>query len=130
MAIPEEVEILYLRRIARRDHTPIKIRTGTKLPAYCTSTGKAILAFSPLELVAAVFQKMVLKPLTGKTITDKAQFENALATVRAKRFAWSDEELSVSNLPMAALILDQHGYALAAVNAGAPTINCTLAQFI
>jgi len=130
LAVLEGTEIVYLLRIARRDHLPIEIRTGTRLPAHCTAMGKAILAFSRPELLARVLPKMTLRSLTGKTITERAQFEQELATIRVSGYAWSDEELSLGNLAVAAPILDQHGYALAAVNVGAPTADYTLAQLV
>jgi IclR family transcriptional regulator, pca regulon regulatory protein len=130
LAILDAAEIVYLMRIARRDHLPIEIRTGTRLPAHCTAMGKAILAFSAPALRAAVLPGLVLRPLTAKTITDRTQFAAELAAVRARGFAWSDEELSVGNLSVAAPILDPHGHALAAVNVGAPTIDTTLTALI
>jgi IclR family pca regulon transcriptional regulator len=130
LAVLEQTEIVYLMRIARRDHLPIEIRTGTRLPAHCTAMGKAILAFSPPELVAAVLPKMTLRSLTGKTITERAHFEQELTTIRANGYAWSDEELSLGNLAVAAPVLDQHGYAIAAVNVGTPTVDHTLAQLV
>lgn len=130
LAVLEETEIVYLMRIARRDHLPIEIRTGTRLPAHCTAMGKAILAFSPPEVVAAVLPRLTLRSLTGKTITDRAHFEQELATIRGHGYAWSDEELSLGNLAVAAPILNREGYAIAAVNVGTPTIDLTIAQLI
>ncbi|MFA5028594.1 MAG: IclR family transcriptional regulator C-terminal domain-containing protein [Candidatus Methylomirabilota bacterium] len=130
LAVLEQAEIVYLMRIARRDHTPFEIRTGTRLPAHCTAMGKAILAFSPPEFVAAMLPKMTLRSLTRKTITDRTDFARELEAIRAKGFAWSDEELSIGNLSVAAPICDRCGHAIAAVNVGTSTEDYTLQRLI
>ena len=44
-AILEGTEIVYIERVRTRDLVNLDLTTGSRLPAYCTSMGKVILAF-------------------------------------------------------------------------------------
>jgi IclR family pca regulon transcriptional regulator len=51
-----------------------------------------------------------------------------LGKVRKKGYAINDEELSIGNRAVAAPIVDQHGYAVAAINIAVPTTEYSRSQ--
>ncbi len=56
------------------------------------------------------------------------KFLNELGGVRKKGYAINDEELSIGNRALAAPIMNQHGYAVAAINIAVPTTEYSRSQ--
>ena len=53
LAVLEGVEVVYLEILRVRDSQPLPSRVGGRMPAHATGVGKAILAFSPPDVVKA-----------------------------------------------------------------------------
>ena len=66
---------------------------GKTFPLHCTGLGKALLAFSPSEIIAELFKKP-LEPLTDKTITTQKQLKKELAHVKERGYSVDDEEIT------------------------------------
>jgi IclR family transcriptional regulator, pca regulon regulatory protein len=125
LAIPEGPDIVYLLRIRKRKYLPFDIRIGTKLPVYCTAMGKVLMALGHPEKTKPILKQLRFKPLTSHTITHLKDFLKELAQVRLKGYALNDEELSIGNRAIAAPILDDKGFAVAAINLAVPTARYT-----
>ncbi len=69
-------------------------REGMQLEAYCSGLGKVLLAYSDDELLDSYVADGPFVRLTPKTKTDPAQLRTELAAVRARGFAWDDEEFT------------------------------------
>jgi IclR family pca regulon transcriptional regulator len=128
LSILEGSEIIYLIRIRKRKYLPFDIQTGTKLPVYCTAMGKILMAMGPPEKIKPILKTLEFKPLTAHTITRLDKFLNELGEVRKKGYAINDEELSIGNRALAAPIMNQHGYAVAAINIAVPTTEYSRSQ--
>jgi IclR family pca regulon transcriptional regulator len=128
LSILEGSEIIYLIRIRKRKYLPFDIQTGTKLPVYCTAMGKILMAMGPPEKIKPILKTLEFKPLTARTITNLDKFNEDLNKVRTKGFAINDEELSIGNRALAAPIMNQHGYAVAAINIAVPTTEYSRSQ--
>jgi IclR family pca regulon transcriptional regulator len=128
LSILEGSEIIYLIRIRKRKYLPFDIQTGTKLPVYCTAMGKILMAMGPPEKIKPIFKALEFKPLTAHTITRLDKFLKELDKVRTKGYAINDEELSIGNRALAAPIMNQHGYAVAAINIAVPTTEYSRSQ--
>jgi IclR family pca regulon transcriptional regulator len=125
LAIAEGPDIVYLLRIRKRKYLPFDIRIGTKLPVYCTAMGKVLMALGHPEKTKPILKQLTFKPLTSHTITSLKDFLKELAQVRLKGYALNDEELSIGNRAIAAPILDDKGFAVAAINLAVPTARYT-----
>lgn len=119
-------ELIYIARVNTDRILPFDLQLGSRLPVYCTSMGKALVAFSPPEMVEQILQKVTFAPLTHRTITQKDQYLAELDKVRAKGYAVNDEELSVGLRSVAAPILDSQGWSQAAINIAVPTTRYSL----
>lgn len=88
-------------------------------PAYCTSVGKAILAFQDEE----VFERVVaagLTHFTEATITDAAALAEDLRLVRARGYAVDNGEHQPGLRCVGAPIHDQNGRVFAAISISSP----------
>ena len=130
LSMLDEGGILYISRINTGSILPYELQLGSKLPLYCTSMGKVLLAFSPRERVSAILEKLDYVPLTHRTVSCREELESELEKVRAKGFAVNDEELSVGLRSIAAPVMDSEGMAMAAINMAVPTKRISLNDLI
>ena len=121
LAILDGVDIVYVERIKTQQILNINLEVGSRLPAYCTSMGKAILAFLPEEQLEELLKAMKLKPQTSNTITSREALRRELEKVRRRGFATNNEELSHGLRSVAAPVRDAGGQVIAAVNIAVPS---------
>lgn len=87
---------------------------GARVPLYCTSTGKALLAFAA-DLEAEIARLGELTRLTGTTITSASGLRRDLDQTRRQGFAVNRGERVPGVCGVAAPVLDADGAAMAAV---------------
>ena len=100
---------------------PVRILThlGRKNPAYCTSSGKVLLAFDEGKLVDEIIDQG-LKKYTNKSITDPDQLLRELRWIKEHGYAVSTEELTEGTRSIAAPIRDYTGKVVASINVVGP----------
>lgn len=81
---------------------------GNRNDMYCTSTGKAMLAFMNPEQ-REMYLDCELKPKTRYTITDKAQLLKELDIIKERGYATDHMEFEMGLSCIAAPLLDKHG---------------------
>lgn len=123
-------EIVYLARSATRRVMSVGLSIGSRLPAYCTSMGRVLLAAMSPDDLAAYLQRVDLKPLTPKTLTDKAALSAELERVRERGYALSDEELEIGLRSLAVPVRSRSGKVLAAMNTGVHAARVTIPEMI
>jgi IclR family pca regulon transcriptional regulator len=121
LAILDGTEIVYIERIKTQQILNINLEVGSRLPAYCTSMGKAILAFLPRKELEDLLKEMKLMSQTSNTITSKEALKRELETVRRRGFATNNEELSHGLRSVAAPVREAGGKVIAAVNIAVPS---------
>lgn len=116
LAILSGTEILYLYRKEKAKYLKYDLYVGSKLPSYCTSIGKVLLAgLSDVELKERI-DSISLEPITDKTINSKALLIKEVMRTRKRGYAVCDRELSMDLYSMAVPLIDQHERVVAAIN--------------
>jgi IclR family pca regulon transcriptional regulator len=120
MAVCESRDVVYVdrRRSGRRNTLAIdlNLHVGSRLPAYCTSMGKAILAYKDPQTLRQILERSDMARRGPKTITNREELTATLAKVRQSGIAVNDEELAPGLRSFAAPIRDRTGEVIAAVN--------------
>lgn len=120
MAVLDGPDIVYVdRRRSGRAGTfamGLHLHVGSRLPAYCTSMGKVLLAYQEPAVLRDLVDRTDLARRGPKTITAREQLMVALARVRRTGFALNDEELAPGLRSLAAPVRDRSGAVVAAVN--------------
>jgi IclR family pca regulon transcriptional regulator len=120
MAVLDGADIVYVeRRRSRRTAgvaVDLNLHVGSRLPAYCTSMGKVLLAYREPAALRALLDRTDLARRGPKTITVREQLVAALGKVRQAGFAVNDEELAPGLRSIAAPIRDRSGHVVAAIN--------------
>jgi IclR family pca regulon transcriptional regulator len=118
LAVMDGDEIVYVARAATQRILSISISVGSRLPAACTSMGRAIVAFADEGSRARFLARVKLVRYTPHTIVDKALFKAELARIRRHGYALVDQELELGLRSIAVPVLRPDGTAVAAINIG------------
>ncbi len=95
---------------------------GGEEPAYCTSMGKAILAYLSDNELEKYFEKSELKAFTINTLTSKDDIKKEILSIKEKGYAIDDEELSMGLRCIGAPIFSHDGKVRYAMSISGPTI--------
>jgi DNA-binding IclR family transcriptional regulator len=93
LGVLQGTDVIYLARVGRQGHQRVASPVAGRVPATCTALGKALLAYSPSVLAAALGEG--LPRLTKYTITDPNVFRNQLSHIRLSGIATEREETRV-----------------------------------
>ena len=120
MAVLDGIDIVYVdrRRSVREGQLGIdlNLHVGSRLPAYCTSMGKVLLAHQTPERLRQLMDRMDLARRGPNTITAREALLTVLRQVRQTGVAVNDEELAPGLRSVAAPIRDGRGAVVAAAN--------------
>lgn len=118
IAILDGIEIVYIARANVTRIVAIDLGVGTRLPAFCTSIGRVLLANLPAEEMEALLPRIEFSRYTDRTLTSVEQLRRALLSVRRDGYAIVDEELEVGLRSMAVPVQNSTGRVVAAINSG------------
>lgn len=109
-------EIVYIARSAQRRIMSVGLSVGSRLPAFCSSMGRVLLAARPEAEARALIAAGGSRPLTPHTITDPDRLLAVLARVRADGYCLVDQELELGLISLAMPLLNKRGEVVAAFN--------------
>ena len=118
LAVLDDHEVLYVARSATSRIMSVALNTGSRLPAYCTSLGRVMLAHMPEEALKKYLDTVKLRAFTDRTVVSAKRLKEILAGVRQSGYALIDEELEVGLRSIAVPVRGASGTVLAALNVG------------
>jgi IclR family pca regulon transcriptional regulator len=125
LSVLDSPEILYVDRARsfRRGQNKIdlNLRPGSRLPAYCTSMGKVLLANLPEAEQDCLFADMTLSRRGPNSIASKKALRTELEHVLEEGVAVNDEELAQGLISIAAPLRTESREVVAAINVAAHT---------
>lgn len=90
-------------------------------PAYCTATGRILLAHLESPALDEYFSRTQLSSCTPRTVTDALKLRQILRRARASGFVVSEDEHVLGSTGIAAPVYGHSGRVLAALDIGAIT---------
>jgi len=122
--------VVYVERVqAGLTQLGVDVRIGSRVAAYSSAVGQAILAWLPQDQQVKVLRGQPLVKLTDTTLTDIDALLERLAQIRATGYAVSNQETVAGLYVMAAPVLDIDGLPVASLSVAAPAHRSTLRQF-
>jgi IclR family pca regulon transcriptional regulator len=124
LAIRDDTDVILIDRVrgrpGRYHHLEFSLHVGSRLPAYCSATGKALIAFLPRPDLERLLDRTDLISHGPRTQTCKKALLAELETVRRAGLAVNDEELESGLRAIAAPIRARSGDVVASVNVAVP----------
>jgi len=116
MAVLNGFYVVYVARSATKRWMSTNLQIGAKLPAYCTSLGRVLLAYRPFSEVKKILEEEELKSYTPYTITDLDILQKELIKIRENGYTINNQELEIGLLSSAAPMFNSKGEVIAAIN--------------
>ncbi len=119
MATLEGDEVLYVARSATPQRLiSVDLSVGSRLPAYCTSMGRILLAALDDAALGDYLDHANLQIKTSRTLHTPDAIRASIDEIRQKGWVIIDQELEVSLRSLAVPLKDSAGQVLAALNVG------------
>jgi IclR family transcriptional regulator, pca regulon regulatory protein len=109
-------DIVYIARTQVNRVMAVDLHIGSRLPAYCTSMGRILLAYLPVEQLEQYLAKVNLVPHTTRTITSVEKLRLALRNIRRNGYAICDQEYEVGLRSIAVPVYSSSGRVVATLN--------------
>ncbi|MEP5759080.1 MAG: IclR family transcriptional regulator [Litoreibacter sp.] len=119
-------EVLYIDKIESREPVRAYTQLGGRAPAYCTATGKAMLAYQSDDIIRHVMEDAVQH--TKQTLTGADEFLAQAERIRQRRFSVNRGEWRNDVIGISAPISCAMGRVDGAIGLSAPASRLTEAQ--
>lgn len=123
----DHAQVLYVDKRNARDPIPMYSQAGKVGPVYCTGVGKAMLAHLPQDQLPSILAQQSWHRFTTKTLTTPEAMRAELDLIRARGFAFDDEEHEPGIICVALPILSSRGGVLGALSVTSTTARMSLA---
>ncbi len=109
-------DIVYIARSNLNRVMTVDLHIGSRLPAFCTSMGRVLLAYLPQDQLEAYFSRVVFTQFTPRTINSPEKLRLALRNVRRNGYAMCDQEFEIGLRSLAVPVTAPNGRVVATVN--------------
>ena len=115
LAVVDGADIVYLQRVLGNQPYHTSYNVGSHAKAYCTSLGKAILAYSPPEVVDTILDGN-LESVTSFTIADPERLAAELRIIAERGYAVDNQENVLGIFCVGAPVFNRRGDVVAAIS--------------
>ncbi len=123
-------EIVYIARASHKRVMSINLNPGSRLPAYCSSMGRVLLAAMNEDDAKRVLENSNRKANTPNTKTTIADLMAELQLIREQGYAVIDQELEIGLCSIAIPVRNMRGTTIAALNVGAQAPRVTVDEMV
>jgi IclR family pca regulon transcriptional regulator len=134
LGVLDGTDVLFVDRVRSfrrgREETVLDLDTGSRLPAYCTSIGKLLLANLPEGEQRELLAQVKLTKRGPNTITGKRALLDELEEIQSAGFAVDDQELVAGVYAIALPVRNEARDVVAAVGLAAPGSAISLEELV
>ncbi|WP_439861954.1 IclR family transcriptional regulator [Pseudomonas sp. MBLB4136] len=123
-------QVIYVDRVETSEPLRLHVQPGTHVPLHCTASGKLFLAEMPAARRRGLLERLELRPLTDRSITEIDLLESELDRVQARGVGIDSEEFVRGMVAVAVPIRSAEGHCVAALACHAPTARKSLNELI
>ena len=129
LAVLDGAHVIYLQVIESPQRVKLAATVGQRLPAFCTASGKAFLAYLPDDQVHKILSEGLPK-YTENTRVSLTDLVQDLRVTRRRGFAISEQEYEKDINAVAAPILDANGCPVAVIAVAGPSFRLPRARML
>lgn len=115
-------QVLYLDRVEGTSPLRAHLQPGSRVPLYCTASGKLFLAYMPKQRRERLLAKLHIERLTERTLADRRMLQDELERIRKRGYAVDNEEYVAGLRCVAVPVIDSSRRTIAAVAVQAPAV--------
>ena len=124
LSILDNADMVYLDVLESPQRVKLAAAIGQRLPAFCTASGKVLLAYSSADVVQEVLSQGMPRH-TEDTITSQKKFNELLIQIRERGYAFSIQEFEVGINAVAAPIIDKNNIPVGSIAVAGPSFRFT-----
>jgi len=117
-AVLDGTEVVYIARASHHRIMGAGLHPGSRLPAYCTSLGRVLLAALPEPQAKEVIEATDRQAFTDRTLTSTKALMTEIKRVREQGHSFIDQELETNSRSIGVPIRNYDGNTVAAVTVG------------
>ncbi len=121
VVLEDDYNVRFIDKVRSPSSLHMETFVGVARPAYCTATGKVLLAYLDEPAIEDYLENMHFKQFTDATIKNAQDFRAVLTEVRKLGYASNIGESEFGLIAYAAPILDLSGKAVAAISVAGPS---------
>lgn len=129
LTILDGVDILHISHVATQRLMQFFVTSGTRVPAYVSSTGRVLLSQLDESTLDSYFAEVELTPRTENTVTSQEELREILRQVRRDGYALVVDEMDYGMLSLGVPVRD-NSTVIAGVSCVAPTGITSNAEFV
>ena len=126
LATLDGANVIYIAHAPFTRMMSTDLGVGSRLPAFCTSTGRVLLAHLPENELESLLAGVHLQRTTDRTIVTAEKLRPALQLARQNGYCIVDQEFELGFRSIAVPVRNAFGKVLAALNVGAPAQRVTV----
>lgn len=130
VSILDDVDVVFVALASVRKVLSVSLMPGSRLPAFCTSTGRVLLAAMSESGVRELLAASTLVQRTPRTLTDPDLIMAELGLIRTQGYALIDQEFEIGLRTIGVPLLNARGETLAAMNIAVPAIQTNIDQLV
>ena len=116
LSLFDDLSMIYAVRLQNRRESFVATLIGRRLPTYCSSGGRAVMALLPDDEVTSLLRRSDRRKVTRHTLTDANAIWAKVREARADEFAFTMEEWAMGELTVAAAVIDGANRPVAAIH--------------
>lgn len=118
---PDGVDMVFVARFTSHQKTFVQMPIGTRIPIFCTASGRAYMAKLDDVDIQAYLRRSELQAFTGHTLTNAVDIIAEIDYCRESGYALASEQFYIGDLSIAAPVIGADGQPQGAVNVSCPT---------
>jgi IclR family transcriptional regulator, pca regulon regulatory protein len=130
IAVLDSQDVVFVARSTHRRSLSFGLSVGARLPAWCSATGRVLLAGEPRERVEFILNRMSRPALTPHTRTSMAEILREIDAAQAQGWAICDEELEIGLRSIAVPVRTGAGALVAALSLSVKSTRMTREQLV
>ena len=120
LSVLDGSSVLFVERVDGTERVKVTVDIGSRVPAYASASGKAILSGLSDSEIREQFRTVKFERFTAQTVSNTGQLLRHIAKVRSDGFAVNNEESEVGLCALAVPVKNQSGKCVAALASAFP----------
>jgi DNA-binding IclR family transcriptional regulator len=129
LSILDESDVVYLSVLESPQKIMLAAKPGQRLPAFCTASGKVLMAYSNDEVIQKIFNSG-LPEYTNTTVRDTEKLRQIFHKIREQGFSYSEQEYEEGVNAVASPLFGKDKRPLAAIAVVGPAYRMSIERML
>lgn len=126
LTVLDQTEVVYVDFVETDHLLVFRARLGSRLPAFCTSSGHVLLSGLTDDQLKELFRGYRFEPPTSHSVSSLKELLHRVDEVRSHGFALVDQEVADGHRSSAAPVFDHSGQVAASISISVPAARVSM----